>query len=59
MITDLDALTETENDQDGKRFLLRSATRPAAQPRPARRRRRAGANRSGSRRGLKQTCPAM
>jgi hypothetical protein len=29
-IGDLDALTETEIDQDGKRFLLRSAPRPAA-----------------------------
>jgi Transposase DDE domain len=30
IIADLDALTETEIDQDGKRFLLRSAPRPAA-----------------------------
>jgi hypothetical protein len=27
---DLDALTETEIEQDGKRFLLRSAPQPAA-----------------------------
>ena len=30
MIADLDSLTETEVEQDGKRFLLRSALRPAA-----------------------------
>jgi hypothetical protein len=30
MIGDLDALTETEIEQNGKRFLLRSAPRPAA-----------------------------
>ena len=30
IIADLDALAETEIDQDGKRFLLRSAPRPAA-----------------------------
>ncbi len=30
IITDLDALTETEVEQHGKRFLLRSAPRPAA-----------------------------
>ena len=30
MIADLDSLTETEVEQDGKRFLLRSAPRPAA-----------------------------
>ena len=30
IIADLDSLTETEIDQDGKRFLLRSAPRPAA-----------------------------
>jgi transposase len=30
MIADLDALTETELEQDGRRFLLRSAPRPAA-----------------------------
>jgi hypothetical protein len=30
IIVDLDALTETEVEQDGKRFLLRSAPRPAA-----------------------------
>ncbi len=30
IIADLDSLTETEIDQDGKRFLLRSALRPAA-----------------------------
>jgi hypothetical protein len=30
IITDLDALTETEVEQDGKRFLLRSAPRSAA-----------------------------
>ena len=30
IIADLDALTETEVEQDGKRFLLRSAPRPAA-----------------------------
>ncbi len=30
IIADLDALTETEIEQDGKRFLLRSAPRPAA-----------------------------
>jgi hypothetical protein len=30
VIADLDSLTETEIDQDGKRFLLRSAPRPAA-----------------------------
>ena len=30
IIADLDALTETEIEQDGKRFLLRSAPKPAA-----------------------------
>jgi hypothetical protein len=30
IIADLDALTETEIEHDGKRFLLRSAPRPAA-----------------------------
>jgi hypothetical protein len=30
IITDLDALTETEVEQDARRFLLRSAPRPAA-----------------------------
>ena len=30
IIADLDSLTETEIEQDGKRFLLRSAPRPAA-----------------------------
>ncbi|HXZ17617.1 MAG TPA: hypothetical protein VEH77_16940 [Roseiarcus sp.] len=30
MIADLDSLTETEVEQDGKRFLLRSAPRPGA-----------------------------
>ena len=30
ILTDLDSLTETEVEQDGKRFLLRSAPRPAA-----------------------------
>jgi transposase len=30
ILADLDSLTETEVDQDGKRFLLRSAPRPAA-----------------------------
>ena len=30
IVADLDSLTETEVEQDGKRFLLRSAPRPAA-----------------------------
>ena len=30
VIADLDSLTETEVEQDGKRFLMRSAPRPAA-----------------------------
>ena len=30
ILADLDSLTETEVEQDGKRFLLRSAARPAA-----------------------------
>ncbi len=30
IITDLDALTEAEVEQDARRFLLRSAPRPAA-----------------------------
>ena len=30
IITDLDSLTETEIEQDGKRFIVRSAPRPAA-----------------------------
>jgi hypothetical protein len=30
ILSDLDALTETSMDQDGKRFLVRSAPRPAA-----------------------------
>ncbi len=32
ILADLDSLTETEIEQDGKRFLLRSALRPAASP---------------------------
>jgi len=30
IIADLDSLTETEIEQDGKRFVVRSAPRPAA-----------------------------
>ena len=30
ILADLDSLTETEVEQDGKRFMLRSAPRPAA-----------------------------
>jgi hypothetical protein len=30
IIADLDSLTETEIEQDGKRFMVRSAPRPAA-----------------------------
>ena len=30
VVADLDSLTETEVEQDGKRLLLRSAPRPAA-----------------------------
>jgi len=30
ILADLDSLTETEIEQDGKRFLLRSAPQPAA-----------------------------
>ena len=30
IITDLDSLTETEIEHDGKRFIVRSAPRPAA-----------------------------
>jgi hypothetical protein len=30
IINDLDVLTETEVEQDGRRFMLRSAPRPAA-----------------------------
>ena len=30
LIADLDSLTETEIDYDGKRFIVRSAPRPAA-----------------------------
>jgi len=30
IVADLNSLTETEVEQDGKRFLLRSASRPAA-----------------------------
>ena len=30
IIADLDSLTETEIEQDGKRFVVRSALRPAA-----------------------------
>ena len=30
VLADLDSLTETEVDQDGKRFLLRSSPRPGA-----------------------------
>jgi hypothetical protein len=30
ILTDLDSLTETEVEQDNKRFVLRSAPRPAA-----------------------------
>jgi hypothetical protein len=32
ILADRDSLTETEVEQDGKRFLLRAAPRPAASP---------------------------
>ena len=40
ILADLNSLTETEDEQDGKRLLLRSAPRPAASLAFARRRRR-------------------
>ena len=52
ILADLDSLTETEIEQDGKRFLLRSAPTPRREPRPARRRRRPAADRAGGRRAL-------
>ena len=51
IIADLDSLTETEIEYDGKRFIVRSAPRPAASSRPACSRRRAAADRP-RRRGL-------
>src|SRR5262249_25467627 len=45
IIADLDSLTETEIEYDGKRFIVRSAPRPAASPGPAGHRRRAAADR--------------
>ncbi len=44
VIADLASLTETEVEQDGKRFLLRSAPRPGRQPRAVRPRRRPAAD---------------
>jgi hypothetical protein len=52
ILAGLDALTETEVEQDGKRFLLRSAPRPATSPRFARRRGRPAAHRASARRRL-------
>jgi hypothetical protein len=46
ILADLDSLTETEVEQDNKRFLLRSA------PRPARRRRCPATNCPSGSRGL-------
>jgi hypothetical protein len=34
IIADLNSLTETEIEQDGKRFVVRSAPRPVASPLP-------------------------
>ncbi len=44
VIADLDSLTETEVEQDGKRFLLRSSPRARRQPRALRPRRRPAAD---------------
>ena len=52
VIADLDSLTETEVEQDGKRFLLRSAPRPGSQPRAVRPRRRPAADLAPDRRRL-------
>jgi hypothetical protein len=52
LIADLDALTETEVEQDSGRFLLRAAPRPGRQPCRTRRWRRAAANRPSCRRSL-------
>ena len=52
IIADLDALTETEVEQDGRRFMLRSAPRICCQPRFACRWRRAATNCAGDRRRL-------
>jgi hypothetical protein len=54
ILAGLDALTETETEveQDGKRFLLRSAPRRAPSPRFARRRGRPAAHRAPARRRL-------
>ena len=52
VIADLDSLTETEVEQDGKRFLLRSAPRPAAISRARRSRRRPAAHLAPDRRRL-------
>jgi hypothetical protein len=46
IVADLDSLTETEIEHDGKRFIVRSAPRPRRQPGPAGRWRRAAADRA-------------
>ena len=51
ILADLNSLTETEVAQDGKRFLLRSAS-ACRKPRPSRRRRRFAAHRPANRRRL-------
>jgi hypothetical protein len=51
-LADLNSLTETEVEQDGKRFMLRSAPRPRRQPRAARRRRCPAARRPSGCRNL-------
>jgi hypothetical protein len=48
IIADLDSLTETEIEHDCKRFVVRSAPRPAGQPRAARRQRPTPTNRARS-----------
>ena len=49
IIADLDSLTETEIEQDGKHFVVRSRATCRRQPRPAGRRRRVATDRARSR----------
>ena len=52
LLADLDSVTETEVEQDGRRFLLRSAARPAASLALTSRRRRLAAHPAPNRRRL-------
>jgi hypothetical protein len=52
ILADLKSLTETEIEQDGKRFLIRSAPRPGGEPGASGRRRCSAAHRAIPRRRL-------